>query len=492
MSGPEIYIALPVFRGAEVVAETLRSIRDQTFTNYRVMISVDGNDEESAKVCRPFTSDSRFQLLIQSRRLDWVGNMNWLIERCDCPYFCYWQQDDLTATNYLEKLHSELLSHSDVAIAYSDVQWFGARFGRDSTPDIIGSAPSRVLQSIEAIRFEVLRGLMRSEWLPRHEAIPVTVDESCQAEFVFLTKMAARGAFRRVADTMYFKRAHSQNTFARWHDWPPFRRRRGWIDAGVGFLQVAREVFPDPRHLRRLLTTILDRLTISRGTRGFFYQPDSDSLPELTRFIRDFMARSPLESVPVEPAGTFEATTAAFFAPVHPNIEAALDAIAQGVRTRRELGERLRREGRLNLAIQSSGEVESLLESGWSSLETWGVWNDGDEATLCLPPARKGEKLRVRLTGSHFADPRQPANKPVHIGWRLGGNGPVQTTTVRAGEQTTVQLAIPADGNSGVPCERLHLQFPNAVFLPDTGITDQRKVGFGLRQIEIVADGSTG
>ena len=45
-----IFIAMPVFRGAEVAAETLRSIREQTFTDYHVVMSVDGSDDPTIEV----------------------------------------------------------------------------------------------------------------------------------------------------------------------------------------------------------------------------------------------------------------------------------------------------------------------------------------------------------------------------------------------------------------------------------------------------------
>jgi hypothetical protein len=129
------------------------------------------------------------------------------------------------------------------------------------------------MQHIEAIRYEPLRGLMRASLLSSGEdAIPVTEDESCQEEFVFLARMAAAGAFIRVDAAMYFKRLHGTNAFVRWRDFPDWRRRRGWISAGVGMYKVAAELTPE--ELRsKLLGLVLDRMAIDRPGRGFFYLP---------------------------------------------------------------------------------------------------------------------------------------------------------------------------------------------------------------------------
>lgn len=484
MSRPEIYIALPVYRGVETVPETLRSIRDQTFREYRVAISVDANDQASAEACRPFLSDSRVNLVIQPRRLDWAGNMNWLIERCDCPYFCYWQQDDLTATNYLATLREELLAHPETAIAYTDVQWFGARFGRDGTASIEGAAPTRVLQAAESLRFEPLRGLIRSEWLPRHDAIPEAMDEGCHAEFIFLTQLAACGSFRRVPETLYFKRAHSENTFSRWHNWPPFRRRRSWIDMGIGILRVAREVVTDPRYQRRLLASILDRLMIPRGTRSFFCQTNPDDPADCLRFVRDFISRGSLTSIPVEPAGAFEETTAAFFAPIHPHVDAGLESMIQAARKRDEFAERLQSDGRLKLPIHVASEGTALLADGWSPPEDWGVWNDGQEARLFLPSFRAG-RWQIKIRGRHFADARRSPGTPVRVAWRVGEQNPFRTESFTNGERIQFEATVATKASAEPRTQWLELQFPDAVYLPDAGVPDKRQVGFGLELIEL-------
>jgi glycosyltransferase involved in cell wall biosynthesis len=476
---PEVFIAVPVFRGQELAPETLRSIRDQTFGDYRVLISIDGGDAASAEACRPFTADPRFSMVVQPGRLGWPGNLNWLIDRCDCPYFCYWQQDDLAATNYLEALRAELLAHPAAAIAYADVQWFGARFGRDSVPGLHGSPARRLLAHVEAIRYEPLRGLMRAEHLPRPDAIPVSGDQSCQEEFVFLAAMAARGEFRRVADTMYFKRAHAKNTFARWLAWPDYRRRRGWIDMGLGFLRVAREAFPASRWRRRLVAAILDRLTLSRPGRGFFYRPADETPAELARFARDLVSRGEIELEPGSASATYDEETSAFFQHFHALADEALSAEEVAAGKRQALAECLREGGELHLDICAGGEGLPLLGFGWSATEGGGVWNDGDEATLWLPPAGPGP-WRVVLEGHHYASRERPAGSPCRVEWRVGRGEAYCRETVPAGEVARLELLVEDIRQR----RQLYLRFPDSALLADEGVAeDPRRVGFGLRRV---------
>ena len=267
-----VFIAMPVYRGGEVIEETIRSILDQEFEDFHLVMSVDGEDDPTVEICRKYASDPRIDVVVQPTRLGWPGNFNWLVENCDREFFCYWQQDDLATTGYLAALRRELMARPDASIAHTDVQWFGASFDRTSTPSIEGDPLSRIMQHIEAIRYEPLRGLMRGSMLPRNEAIPVTADESCQEEFVFLTNMAAAGAFVRTDQAMYFKRLHAGNVFKRWFGFPEWRRRRGWLSMGSGMYHVARQNAPVP-DWPTVLAQVADRLAVFRIGRGHFYLP---------------------------------------------------------------------------------------------------------------------------------------------------------------------------------------------------------------------------
>ena len=61
-------VGVPAYRGAAYVADTLRCLEQQTHRNLDVLISVDGADEETAAVCKPFLKDTRFKMVVQPTR----------------------------------------------------------------------------------------------------------------------------------------------------------------------------------------------------------------------------------------------------------------------------------------------------------------------------------------------------------------------------------------------------------------------------------------
>jgi glycosyltransferase involved in cell wall biosynthesis len=97
MSTPRITVGLPVYKGADLIAKALDCLQRQTFGNFEAIISVDGNDTETAAACRPILADRRFRMVVHPDRLDWVGNFNWLLQQDVKEFFCYRQHDDTTS-----------------------------------------------------------------------------------------------------------------------------------------------------------------------------------------------------------------------------------------------------------------------------------------------------------------------------------------------------------------------------------------------------------
>lgn len=51
-----ITVGLPVYQAAKFMPTALTCLQEQTFREFDAIISVDGNDQETAEACRPFLS----------------------------------------------------------------------------------------------------------------------------------------------------------------------------------------------------------------------------------------------------------------------------------------------------------------------------------------------------------------------------------------------------------------------------------------------------
>ncbi len=121
-----VSIGVPVFRGKDFIGEALHSIEHQTHRNLDVLISVDGEDEESLEACRRYVrGNSQFRLVIQETRLGWAGNISFLMSQNQGEYWYFHQQDDLVSPDYVALLLECARQHPEAAVVYSDLKAFG-------------------------------------------------------------------------------------------------------------------------------------------------------------------------------------------------------------------------------------------------------------------------------------------------------------------------------------------------------------------------------
>lgn len=167
-SDDEVTLGVPVFRGQDFAAETLRSIQAQTHRDLRVIISVDGPDPASEEACRPFLADSRFRLVVQPENLGWVRNISWLMDQVETPFWCYQQQDDLLDPRYLETLVEHARRAPEASVVYCDIETFGDLEATITQSSLTGTPFVRQMtQLVERHSAVAFRGLTRVEAL-RH------------------------------------------------------------------------------------------------------------------------------------------------------------------------------------------------------------------------------------------------------------------------------------------------------------------------------------
>jgi Glycosyl transferase family 2 len=448
-TGQRVFIALPVYKGHAFIQETLRSIERQDHVDFKVCISVDGDDQVSAEECFPFLRNPRFEMYVQERQLGWAGNLNWLMDRSDGDYFCFWQQDDLAATSYLSRLVSQAAREPDAACVFSDVQWFGTRIDRVETPSLTGFALERVLQQIERAYYSPFFGLVPAAVLKRVGHVRLTPHDSPLEDQVWLAALVAQGAFHRVPGTLYFKRGHAAETHLEWESSTDIAfRQRTWLEWGAGMLEAAMSASPPQEH-GKLFDIVLDRLTISREGRWLFYDSRARGAEALEAFRDDFASLA----------------------------RQRFQVVGSDDRLRVAHAQEASRQGSLSLTIGAGEPALALLGSGWSAPEPNGVWSDGSTAILRLPEATDGP-WRVVLRASPYPGPAAD-----------------RIVTVRIGERIVKQHVYPAGSpNSSAPLEvivdapgRIQLDMPWATAPRDLGISaDSRRLGICLHRVEMV------
>ena len=281
---PRVCVGVPVWRGADLVAETLESVLRQRDVGLAVVISVDGADQRSVEACRPFLVDPRVTLLVQRECLGWVRNSSVVLaaaaERAE--YACLQPHDDLLSDDYLAVLLAESEANPSAAVVYADIEAFGTHDGVIRQPMVAGSPFERQLAVLERHYAAVsYRGLMRASTL--REILPIEGNPygDFAADTVWLARQARVGDLLRVPAVLYRKRYHENNTHTKWLTWSSEVRLMAWTRHCLDMLAEALKAVSTPSERRRLHAAARTRLLRPKN-----WTPYRRDLVELTPLAR--------------------------------------------------------------------------------------------------------------------------------------------------------------------------------------------------------------
>jgi glycosyltransferase involved in cell wall biosynthesis len=127
---PKISVVVTCYNYGRYVAGCLRSIQQQTFTDYEVIVVDDGSTDDSREQIRGFLHDERFKLITQKNGGQANAKNRGIRESCG-EFIAFLDADDLWAPEKLEK-QIGLFTQKGVGVVFSDVDWI------DENGEIIG------------------------------------------------------------------------------------------------------------------------------------------------------------------------------------------------------------------------------------------------------------------------------------------------------------------------------------------------------------------
>jgi glycosyltransferase involved in cell wall biosynthesis len=290
MKKPRLTIGVPVYHGRALVVDALQGLARQTCDDFRVLISVDGQDDESADVCRPFLADRRFELVIHPSRLGWAGNVNWLSSQAGSEFFAYHGQDDKVDPSYYATLMEQADSHPDAAVVYTDLQWFGARSGIQAQKEIHGVPVQRMQEQLRRCLWLPFLGLRRTQVTAHLPPLAINAADSALEDVVWVTRLLLQGSVLRVPLPLYAKRLHPGMTSTGWaRTWTPEKLRSAWLDAWLRLFAAAAESAKSEADEFVLLVAALERLAVRSPDFDWFFDLSGLVAADRRRLAVDFV-----------------------------------------------------------------------------------------------------------------------------------------------------------------------------------------------------------
>jgi glycosyltransferase involved in cell wall biosynthesis len=207
---PALSIGLPVFNGANYLAEALDGILSQTFTDFELIVSDNASTDETQAICEQYAArDSRLRYYRASRNMGAAWNHNQVFKLSRGRYFRWSSHDDVCAPAYMARCIEALESHPRVVLAYPRVRLLDAqsRLGHQLTYSDVACEPDVAARFSSVLRQTgcyAIYGVVRSDVIRKTGLL----QGWAAADKNLLARIALHGPFCQVDEHLLYFRSH--------------------------------------------------------------------------------------------------------------------------------------------------------------------------------------------------------------------------------------------------------------------------------------------
>ena len=120
---PTLSVGLPVYNGADFVAEAIESILNQRFTDFELLIQDNASTDATADICRSYAaSNSRVHYVRNRQNVGAAPNFNLVFERARGRYFKWATHDDVCMPDFFKRCIEVLERDSTIVLCSGQTQ----------------------------------------------------------------------------------------------------------------------------------------------------------------------------------------------------------------------------------------------------------------------------------------------------------------------------------------------------------------------------------
>lgn len=140
VEAPAVSIVIPAYNAAKYLAQTLESVRAQTFSNWECIVVDDGSSDTTAQIAEEFAAhDKRIRWVSQTNAgVSAARNNGWARAHPRSLWVAFLDADDLWEPEFLQTLSAVLEAHPDAAAAHCTAYYIdqnGHRFAEGVLED---------------------------------------------------------------------------------------------------------------------------------------------------------------------------------------------------------------------------------------------------------------------------------------------------------------------------------------------------------------------
>ena len=209
---PMVTIGMPVYNGADLIANAFESIRSQTYENLEIVVVDNASTDSTEETCRRFAnSDPRVRYFRNDHNIGVAKNFNRAFDLAHGKYFKWAAHDDWIESSFVAECVTRLEADDSSVLC-----WTGSRFvdlaGNLSDEQPFAGNPYllssdvpvtlRFRHALHAYPGPTLYGLMRGDALRNTQLFRGTVG----SDRVLLAELSTLGGFSWVPDILFFER----------------------------------------------------------------------------------------------------------------------------------------------------------------------------------------------------------------------------------------------------------------------------------------------
>ncbi len=109
----KIDILLATYNGETYLKEQLDSILNQTYSNFRILISDDNSEDSTKNIIEEYAKkDNRIKFFFQERNLGVIANFEFLLKKVEAEFYMFSDQDDIWKENKIEFSMKKILEEN--------------------------------------------------------------------------------------------------------------------------------------------------------------------------------------------------------------------------------------------------------------------------------------------------------------------------------------------------------------------------------------------
>ncbi len=126
LPNPRVSIGVPVYNGAATIAETLRTILAQTYTDFELVVVDNASTDSTCRIVEEF-SDPRLRLQVNRETVSMERNVETAIAACRAEYIAIYHADDLYEPDIVAAQVAYLDAHPGALAVLTNARFIDAR-----------------------------------------------------------------------------------------------------------------------------------------------------------------------------------------------------------------------------------------------------------------------------------------------------------------------------------------------------------------------------